>query len=750
MKRNRLIIISSIFMFIMILFITMGLINRNKCLYSFDEVEIKAGEYEKVLYDNISLNPGIYRIDTKYCCETNQSDMYIAFYTPRDNSIGNNKLRSTGGYLYLNKFEDSQEFYLYEKTDDLYIELNSYYDNFSIESIKIFNTGKLWFCATLIALVVYAIALLGIYLIERIRDKSISKEELIRIVSFTGIWIITSLPYLCGNTVLTADGPYHMERVEGVANAIRAGIIPVRIEPTWLQGYGYADGLFYCDLFLVFPALLRIIGFSVTASYNAYLLLVNALVIVVSDYAFRKLIKNEYIALLMTTMYSLSEIKYYQYVYKGTLGEGTALIFLPLVLVGLYGILYEKDKYKNVWVNLALGYIGLISSHTLSTEITLFVTLFIVLLNIDKLFKRGEIIDLFKSVGLTLLATAWFTVPFIESYIYEDVNIKHSFSRSIQSEGLSPIQLAINFFGRKSNEGLLSGIEPVGLGVPLLLALIAFICIISYMTIKKKKTESISTRYFLTSCIIAIVLIVFSLKLFPWDTIQSSSKYLAPLISSIQFPRRFLEWGTLLSIVVLGGVLKILLDSKLTIVARALIVLTIAGIIFSFVSRMDYNVATVLKYPLGNFDGIRTDYVAGGEYVLYGTDLGQLQYSKIYASDGIIYTDYASDHLAGSLKVENASNQEGYIDLPLLNYRHYIATAETGKRLAVANGYNNVVRVLVPSGFSGILSVKYTPPVYWRICEIISIISGIVFVLYMLKDKLIKAESHKKKERTEN
>lgn len=757
MKKSS-IIVACISIILFGLFLCCGLTAKNKCMYSREGLDIKAGEYEKIIAEGIKLKPGIYRISIDYSCHTDQSDMYIAYLTPRDKSIGKSDLKSTGGYIYLNKNTETQEFYLYEKTNGLYLELTAYYDDFNIESIYIIDTGKRWFCYSFISLCIGLVTIMLILFSEKIKSEE-NREKVFCFIAFFGIWIISSMPLLCGNTVLTADGPYHMERVEGVANALRAGIFPVRIEPTWLQDYGYGNGLFYCDVFLMFPALLRIIGFSVTTSYNAYLLAVNAFIIFASYYTFVRIVKKEYIAMLMTAMYSVSEIKYYQFIHKGTLGEGTALIFLPLVLLGLYEILYvDNDKSeeefvngsegKNIlrgWIWLAVGYSGLISSHILSTEITILVTIIILLLNVKRLFKKGVITDLLKSAGTAFLLTAWFVIPFIESYLLEDVNIKHSFSRRIQNEGLSLLQLAVNFLGNKAQADTdgIYGYEPVGLGIHILMAIVLFAIILAIGIIKKKGCAK-DFRFKISVYITAILLIVFSLRFFPWDWIQNKFGFLAPLISSIQFPRRFLEWGTLLCIVIVGAVLEYLqvLEKKRLYIVT--ITLMIICMFFSLVSRQDYDVATKLKYPLGNFEGIRTDYVAGGEYVLHGTDIGKLEYNKVSASDGIIYSDYKNGCLKGEITVNNPCDSEGYIEYPLLNYRHYYAKDSQGKKFSITNGDNNLVRVIIPPDYSGRILVKYKEPFYWRLAEMVSLLSVFMLAVMVLRKKYIKKKAQNK------
>ncbi len=747
MNKTRTIITTSIFGILILSFMIIGFIKKGDILYSLENIEVGAGEYEKIIANKIELKRGIYRIDVDYECNTDNSDMYIAYLTPRDESVGKDKLRSTGGYLFLNKDCDYQEFYLNENTDDLYIELTAYYDDFTIDSLKIIDTGKLWFCSAIRLAIIYCLIMLLLFALERIRKGSISDDVVRRWVAFFAIWVLSAIPWLCGLTILTPDGPYHMERVEGVANALRAGIFPVRIEPSWLQGYGYANGLYYSDIFLVFPAILRIIGFSVTESFNAYLLTVNALIIVISNYAFRKIIKNEYVALIMTAMYALSEVKYYQFMRGGAIGEGTALVFMPLVLLGFYEIFYGENEIldkkqvntsRKGWIYLSIGYSGLICCHILSTEITIIVSVLFVLLNIKRLFVRKNIFEIIRAALFTVLMTLWFSVPFLESYIFENINIKYVYSRKIQGAGLYPLQLIINFYGKfqvVDGEGI-TGFTKIGIGPVLIISTVAFLV---SLFIKRKNKNDLG-RFCVVLCFIAIVLTAFSTKVFPWDYLQENVGSMRGLISAIQFPLRFLEWATLLLIAIFGYVAIMIKESNKKAIIWLFSIFVSLGIAFSLVARIDYYNMDVLKYPLGNFEGIRTDYVAGGEYVLRDTNMATLEYAKIGSSDNIVYDNYSAGMLRGSLTAENNSDEEGYIEFPLSNYRHYTAKDSLGNKLLIENGDNNVVRVILPKSFSGEVFVKYTPPMYWHVCEIISLISVLSFIALVIRKRLLNRE----------
>ena len=69
--------------------------------------------------------------------------------------------------------------------------------------------------------------------------------------------------------------------------------------------------------------------------------------------------------------------------------------------------------------------------------------------------------------------------------------------------------------------------------------------------------------------------------------------------------------------------------------------------------------------------------------------------------------------------------QRQYIELPLLYYKGYRAKESGGGILSVVCGENNVVRVLVPSGFQGIIEVDFAGFWYWRAAEVISLVTAV-------------------------
>ncbi|MDR0838346.1 MAG: hypothetical protein LBN99_01740, partial [Oscillospiraceae bacterium] len=71
--------------------------------------------------------------------------------------------------------------------------------------------------------------------------------------------VISTAPIARYALVNGHDLVFHLTRIEGVYEGLLSGQFPVRLNPTFLNGYGYADAIMYPTLFLYFPAALRLL-----------------------------------------------------------------------------------------------------------------------------------------------------------------------------------------------------------------------------------------------------------------------------------------------------------------------------------------------------------------------------------------------------------------------------------------------------------------------------------------------------------
>ena len=685
---------------------------------------IAAGEAADnlAIYGDITLNPGVYRVLLDYETENDEE----AYVTVKDGTVITGGLLTNYEHFYKDNGRTDFEMWLFEKGEHIEVCVNSTgKGSVSTGNLTFIKTNRLYTMAITILVFLYLLGM-GIFtFLYKDKKGLIAREsKQVALVLFV-IFFFASLPYLYGFNISGADLTYHLQRIEGVKDGILAGFFPVRLEPKWLYDLGYADAVFYCNLFLIFPAFLRIMGFPVSFSYNCYSIAVNLATVLISYYCFKNMFKSKRIGVICSGLYTLSVFRIYKLVITSAVGEGTSFTFLPLILYGFYLLLAkEKEEIKkNAWIPITIGLAGILQSHVLTCEITAFVILFICILYINRVFIPKIFFKLLKAAFMTLFVCLWFVVPFLDYYLTQDVHIKHVSARTIQSSGLELSHLLFNFWTSGTHTasdgaGLYSS-HPIGIGF--VLVLFAFVFAILLFTGKIK--NNIENRFFKTVFLLGIVLMIMSLNIFPWDMLQSLHPVLASLISSLQFPNRFLGWGTLCMVIIAGYDLSFFMNSNV----KVHIAMIIAICLFTVTSGLrltDYAVYGSNQYELYNAASMGYGYISGAEYLLESTDYEELTYMKAKCGENIQINDYKKKALGADFVCINSSDKNGYINLPLLLYKGYKAL-DTDKKteMTIIEGENGLVRIIIPANYEGHIKVSFVSPVYWRVAEIFSLIA---------------------------
>lgn len=685
-----------------------------------------------VIYEGISLRPGVYQIILEYVSDTD----LVAVCSLQDGTVFSGGLLTDGEPMYGGLDATGYAAWLYESTENLQVTI-SYGGRGQLTTggLIIKETNQLW---TMLMVIIAAVWIaVGATAVFCYYDKNycVSKEKKHIFFCIMVISLVASVPYLCGYNITGADLTYHLQRIEGVKDGLLGGQFPVRLEPRWVYDHGYANAIFYCNTLLYFPAILRLLGFTVCSSYNAYCIVLSIATSWISYYCFSRIFGKYNIGIICSALYTLSIFRIYKLIITSATGEGSAVTFLPLVIYGLYRIFTEEPKdrkYKTAWIPLMLGFTGLIQTHVLTCEITALVTLVYCLVYIRKVFCRNTFLELTKGAISALLLSLWFLVPFLDYYITQDVHIKHVSARTIQDRGLYFAQLAFHFWTTGSNspsaEGGMQYSHPVGVGLVLLIAL-GFFLIIWFSGCLRKENQKSLTFVKVTS-LIGVMLLFMSLRCFPWDRIQSINPVFAALVSSLQFPNRFLGWGTLLLIFVFGYCLCFYenQDKRLFygLICGAVIGVTTSGMyLLDHVNRdQDY-------FTIYNEESMGFGYISGAEYLIQGTDESLLTFSRAVAGENVEIDHYEKAFLSARFDCVNAGDSESFVELPLLLYKGYRAVdAISGRLMEVFPSDNQTLCVLIPAGYSGNIQVGFVSPVYWRIAELVSL-GTVVLLIFM-------------------
>lgn len=709
--------------------------------YIYEGKEIFAsGELlsETVIFEQVSLQKGVYIVELSYDVDTFMH--YICNVS--DGSVLSGALLSNGEHLNVGLGKTSFQMWLYEDTEDLEVFLSGNGEGYvQTGKLTFYETNQLWTMMLIVIWSVVFLLYLMIFFINYDRCIGIEKEQKTVVFLLSIVILIASIPSLLGGSFFGADLGYHIHRIEGVKDGLLSGQFPVRLESKWLFGYGYADGIMYCNALLYVPAILRICGFTVVGAYNVYAVMINTMTVVIAYYSFRRIFRHRYIGVICSGLYTMSIFRMYKFVISAAMGEGSAFTFFPLILYGFYRVFAEnpeEKKYKTAWIPLTLGFAGTLQTHVLSCEITAFITILVLLIFVKKIFHKNTFLVLLKGAGGAVLLSLWYLVPFLDYYLNEDLHIKHVSARTIQDRGLYFPQLFFHFW--KSGGNALLGEEgmrysnPMGVGFVLGLGFIAFGVMWGNRYLRKCSKSNKNERNIQTlgkvSFVLGGMLMIMSLNIFPWDMLQNLHPIAASLVSSIQFPNRFLGWATAFLVTLFGCCLSEFRCCGDKWKFYTGVICALIGITTSSMYLQDYVGRDNTLLDIHNIEGIGFGYISGAEYLIEGTDAELLGYNAYVNSSEIEVDYYEKGNLSVNMLCSNTSNEVGYIDLPLLLYKGYRAwDLDSGEEFSLTYGDNFGIRLWIPEGYAGEIVVRFVSFIYWRIAEVISVISYIVIII---------------------
>lgn len=557
-------------------------------------------------------------------------------------------------------------------------------------------------------------------------------------MTITAIAILTFLscvPEMTLGMCTGHDGEFHLLRVEGIAAGLRQGQFPVRMQQNWFEGYGYPVSIYYGDILLYIPALLRIIGFSVTQAYKAYLFLINLATTIISYICFNKIVKNERAALFAAAGYLFATYRLTNVYVRLAVGEYSAMVFLPVIFLAVYNIYTEDEKKLRSYMKnaplLAVGMTGLVHTHLISV-VTVSITIAIVcLIMIKKTLRKNTLIIYACAVALTIAVNLFFIVPFMDYSQNVSVKVMDNTQDSEDSEESRELIQSYGAFisqyfmlyqkaygnGKSDNIGDRMAITP---GITLMAVLFAG----AYFAIKNKD------KIIGFMILMAMLALWMSSNIFPWNHVIIHVPFMS-WISNIQFPWRFMPVAQLFLSITLGMLLvKIKADKKEQLEPLVVLLLIITT------SQMFSGVVQQRTYAqIYSAESLNSMNVVNGEYIRKDTRTSRFD-GLVHSSDVEIIGDYTRDGKYAIIECKTAdASTDAWVEFPIMNYKNYAAYGEFGRSLEVTDGDNNVIRVMLPSDYSGIVKVVYEIPEIYRVADICSLITVIVMIVITLLER---------------
>lgn len=539
-----------------------------------------------------------------------------------------------------------------------------------------------------------------------------------------GTVFFASLPLFTDFLFWGHDLDFHLARILALAEGLKNGHLIVPIQTEMINRYGYATPLFYSQLFLYLPAVLYLMAAPTQICYQVYAFSVNLATCLICYYSLKWFIKDKKLAVVGTVLYTLSAYRISNMYCRAAVGEYTAMAFFPLVVCGFVRV-YTADKDKITWreyLPIVAGLTGLIQCHVLSCELSALFILLLCIIMIRKTLEPMRFLALAKAALLTLGVNFAFLVPFVQS-MQMNVRVAEDTINEMQEQGTYLLQVFGIFMTSVGDSRVgMTGEMPLTIGFAFVFGMTVFLCCCA----KKYKWDIKENIYMKIGTVctgFAITCIIFSLRIFPWDSIRDISETLARVCCMIQFPWRYLAVCTVFALTASVIGFKIIGDKKgmlwRNILCGVAVSLTLINIGRFYMQYGDEN-GTEVAYGLTETD----DCISGGEYLLSDTIEGDMRWRRIVTDERVV-TVNSYDYTDGvtTFWCQNNSDSEQTIDIPLLNYDNYHAYAiEDGEEFEIRNGANNYVQLVIKPRYEGMVQVKYVFPLLWKLSYAVSFI----------------------------
>ena len=549
---------------------------------------------------------------------------------------------------------------------------------------------------------------------EKIK-KLLNENKILLIVAIFIVFTVF-MPDTQGELVVGDDYEYHLSRIQSVSDSLKQGIFPVKIHAQMANGYGYASGIFYSNFFIYIPAILNLLGFHIITSYKIFILFMIIFAFVISYFSLVNMTGDKKSALIGVIVILLSRNIIFNLYHRFALGEFLGFIFILPIISGMYDFVY-KD-FKKPWL-LILGFCGVIHSHIITTVLCIIFCVLFFLINLKYISKDWKkVIKLIISAMIVLLLTASFWIPFLEQYFIQDYMLSKSWTKIENSE-----YKLIDLFGNRKTA--------VGYFILMLMPIYVY-------SLMDSKTDKITKGFIIT------LFIIMGITIFDkfWDVTKSISNI-------IQFKWRLVGIITVFAGISMSMIIKDYKDSfkfDIDILVIGMLIISM----FFVTEFTNFDNRTNIRKSKDDivFEMYKSVTSIGGgkEYLPLDADYDKLIFSNIVFGNTGSQIPVEKNGL--NVIFEKQSEDTSFV-VPYLYYYGYVAEIidESGnkKKLDIEKSNDGLVKVNMESTDKGMVSVYYKNTLIQTISYVISIITCIGIIVYIIIKIVEKYKSKKSK-----
>ena len=526
----------------------------------------------------------------------------------------------------------------------------------------------------------------------------------------------------------TNDGYLHLIKIIGVNDIIESGQFPPIIEAGFCNGY--AINLFYNPLTTYISLLCGVIlnNFAYGIKLMLFIMMLLAIVFMykfIKEFTGKKEIAIVAAIFYVTNPYYLSNI----YI-RGAIGESAALTFLPLLFLGVYS-LFNGDRKKHYFITIAAT--GLILTHNITTLYAAIISFIYVIINFNKLKEKDILIKLLINILFIVGLTIFFIYPlllhsFSGEYVIFDSDLMRTNGERVASGVISFKELFMEIPGQE-----------VIFRLNIIQVVLFILSIFCYRFIDKK-----DRKIYLSFIIFAILSVILCMTKNIW-------KFAPDILCNIQFPWRLLGFSGFFISTIAGINLFIILKKIFKNKENGLIfvIIPIALLSLLYAYSLDYKDYTTKKDDNESIEfinnninnivymNINREYMPSKTYIALYKNQERVKGDNVFILEGeALIESENKNELIYNIKLSDIKENTS-IEVPFLYYKGYSAYIENEKNgrkeIDVKESDYGFLKIDIPNEYeNGMIKVEYKTPITYYIVYIISFVTLIGFIIYIV------------------